>query len=95
MYSAFLRGASKVYSTDRVPQRLAKAKSIGAIPIDFSSGDPVNQIMAFESQGVDCSCDCVGYESVNAEGINVENLVISQAINLIKLVVGLGSLEFT
>ncbi len=90
MYSAFLRGASKVYSIDRVPQRLAKAKSIGAIPIDFSSGDPVKQIMAFEPQGVDCSCDCVGYERVNAEGVNVENLVISQAVNLTKAGGGIG-----
>jgi threonine dehydrogenase-like Zn-dependent dehydrogenase len=37
-YSALFRGASKVYSVDRVPQRLAKAKSLGAIPIDFTDG---------------------------------------------------------
>jgi threonine dehydrogenase-like Zn-dependent dehydrogenase len=51
-YSAFLRGASKVYSVDRVPQRLAKAKSIGAIPIDFSKGDPVTQIMIASDSNV-------------------------------------------
>ena len=43
-YSATLRGASEVYVVDRVPERLAKAKEIGAIPIDFSKGDAVQQI---------------------------------------------------
>jgi threonine dehydrogenase-like Zn-dependent dehydrogenase len=43
-YSAVLRGASEVYSVDRVPERLAKAKEIGCIPIDFSKGDPAQQI---------------------------------------------------
>jgi glutathione-independent formaldehyde dehydrogenase len=40
-YSCLLRGASEVYVVDRVPERLAKAKQISAIPIDFSKGDPV------------------------------------------------------
>lgn len=43
-YSAILRGASEVYVVDRVPERLAKAEQIGCIPIDFSHGDPVEQI---------------------------------------------------
>jgi threonine dehydrogenase-like Zn-dependent dehydrogenase len=44
-YSAVLRGASEVYAVDRVPERLTKVKAIGAIPIDFSKGDPVDQIL--------------------------------------------------
>ena len=44
-YSAVLRGASFVYVVDRVPERLEKAKEIGAIPIDFSKGDPAEQII--------------------------------------------------
>ena len=43
-YSAVLRGASEVYVVDRVPERLAKAKEIGCIPIDFSKGDAAEQI---------------------------------------------------
>lgn len=43
-YSAVLRGAADVYVVDRVPERLAKAKEIGCIPIDFSKGDPAVQI---------------------------------------------------
>lgn len=89
-YSALFRGASKVYSVDRVPKRLAKAKSIGATPINFSKGDPVAQILKLEPNGVDRSCDCVGYESVNAEGMNVGNLVYSQAINVTRAGGGIG-----
>jgi threonine dehydrogenase-like Zn-dependent dehydrogenase len=43
-YSAVLCGASEVYVVDRIPERLAKAKEIGCIPINFQDGDPVQQI---------------------------------------------------
>jgi threonine dehydrogenase-like Zn-dependent dehydrogenase len=45
-YSAVLRGASEVYVVDRVPERLAKAKEIGCVAINFSASDPVEQIKA-------------------------------------------------
>lgn len=67
-YSAFLRGATRVYSVDHVPARLAKPKSIDAIPTDFSASDPVAQILKLEPNGVDRSCDCVGFECVDATG---------------------------
>ncbi|KAK0106196.1 hypothetical protein ONS96_003841 [Cadophora gregata f. sp. sojae] len=89
-YSAFLRGASKVYSVDRVPERLAKAKSIGAIPIDFSKSDPVAQILKHEPAGVDRACDCIGYECVDAKGKNVGNLVLTQAIQVTRVAGGIG-----
>ncbi|KAG0652516.1 putative zinc-type alcohol dehydrogenase [Hyphodiscus hymeniophilus] len=89
-YSALFRGASKVYSVDRVPQRLAKAKSLGAIPIDFTGGDPVTQILKLEPDGVNRSCDCVGYECVNAEGVNIGNTVIVNAINVTRSGGGIG-----
>lgn len=85
-----MRGASKEYSVDRVGQRLAKAKSIGAIPIDFSKSDPVAQILAFEPNRVDCPCEFSGYECVNAEGVNVGNLTATQAINVTKIGGGIG-----
>lgn len=43
-YSAVLRGAAEVYVVDRVPERLQKAKEIGAIPVDLSKGNPAEQI---------------------------------------------------
>lgn len=44
-YSAIIRGASNIFVVDRVPERLQKAKEIGATPIDFSASDPVEQIL--------------------------------------------------
>jgi threonine dehydrogenase-like Zn-dependent dehydrogenase len=89
-YSALLRGATRVYSVDHVPKRLAKAKSIGAIPINFKDGDPVAQILKFEPNGVDRSCDCVGFECIDASGKNVENIVITQAIEVTRPYGGIG-----
>ncbi len=43
-YSSLLRGASEVYVVDRAPERLRKAESVGAVPIDFTKGDPSEQI---------------------------------------------------
>ncbi|KAH8804410.1 putative S-glutathione dehydrogenase [Xylogone sp. PMI_703] len=89
-FSAKLRGALRVYSVDRIPERLARAKSIGAIPINFAHGDPVAQILALEPNGVDRTCDCVGFECVNSEGKNIENLIITQAINVTRVGGGIG-----
>jgi threonine dehydrogenase-like Zn-dependent dehydrogenase len=90
VYSAFLRGASKVFSVDCIPQRLLKAKELGAIPIDFTKGDPVAQILKYEPEGVDRCCECVGFECINAEGVNVGNIVLTQAINVARNGGGIG-----
>lgn len=90
-YSALkFRGAIRVYSVDNVPERLEKAKNIGAIPINFSHGDPVAQIMKFEPKGVDRSCDCVGFECIDAKGKNVEAIVLTQAVRVTRTGGGIG-----
>jgi len=43
-HSAMIRGAADVYVVDRVKERLDKAREMGAIPINFAEGDPVEQI---------------------------------------------------
>jgi len=43
--SAKIRGASEIYVVDAVPERLEKIEQLGATPIDFSQGDPVEQIL--------------------------------------------------
>ncbi|GER83816.1 alcohol dehydrogenase [Thermogemmatispora aurantia] len=64
-YSCLLRGASEVYVVDRVPERLKKIEEIGAIPIDFSKGDPVEQIRQMRGgDGVDKGIDAVGYQAI-------------------------------
>lgn len=89
-YSAVLRGASKVYVVDFVPERLAKAASIGAIPINFTEGDPVDQILAHEPRGVRRSCDCVGYECLNEQLKPQENIVLTNCIKVTEPTGGIG-----
>ncbi len=43
-YSCLLKGAAEVYVVDAVPERLDKAGEIGAVPVDYRHGDPVDQI---------------------------------------------------
>lgn len=63
-YSALLRGAKKVFSVDRVPERLQKAEEIGAVPINFAEGDPAEQIKEHtEGIGTDKGVDAVGYQA--------------------------------
>lgn len=82
-HSAMLKGASEVYVVDRSPARLKKAEEIGAIPVDFSKGDPVEQILEMRMNnqmimsekrpgeekmpGVTCGIDAVGYQAVDWE----------------------------
>src|SRR5207247_7703879 len=63
-YSALLRGASEVFVVDRIPERLAKAKEIGAVPINFEQGNPVEQIHEQTGgEGTDKGIDAVGYQA--------------------------------
>ncbi len=87
-YSSILKGASEVYVVDNIPERLEKAKELGAIPVNFSDGDPVEQIFKLRKkntaiqeshrpgeeklQGVDCAIDAVGYQARDDENPNKE-----------------------
>ena len=82
-YAAILKGAAVVYVVDRAPERLKRAQSIGAIPIDFTKGDPVEQIRDHKKKdrqmqsamrpeghkmsGVMCAIDAVGYQAHSQE----------------------------
>ena len=77
LHSAKIRGASRVYSVDYVPERLALAEQQGAIPINFREADPVEQILALEPSGVARSVDAVGYEQVN-RNLTVQSDVITR-----------------
>lgn len=82
-YSALLRGAGDVYVVDRVPERLQKIKDIGAIPIDFSKGDPVQQIRDMRhGDGVDKGIDAVGYQAV-AQGKEAPSTVLDALIMIV------------
>lgn len=91
-YSGILRGASRVFVVDQVKERLDAAKSIGCIPIDFSKGDPVEQIIK-ENLGelVDRAIDAVGYQAVDKSGSKEQpNIVLDQLIMVTRPTGGLG-----
>jgi glutathione-independent formaldehyde dehydrogenase len=87
--SASLRGAGEIYVVDRVPERLRLAEQLGGTPIDFTRGNPVEQIKEMRSNnqawrgalrpgeermnGVDCGCDCVGYQGRDQQDPSHEN----------------------
>jgi glutathione-independent formaldehyde dehydrogenase len=86
-YSALLRGAAKVFSVDRVPERLAKAEEIGAIPIDFTKGDPAEQIKEqTDGEGTDKGVDAVGYQAQSHKDPGQEEpaIVLNQLIQTVR-----------
>jgi glutathione-independent formaldehyde dehydrogenase len=80
-YSALLRGASRVFVVDRIPERLAKAHDIGAIPIDFEPGDPAHQIKEqTEGEGTDKGIDAVGYQAHGTKGKGEEPAIVLNSL---------------
>jgi len=80
-YSGIIRGASKVYVVDQVPERLESAKKIGCIPINFTESDPVAQIIKHNGGMVDRAVDAVGYQAVDKGGKKEQpNVVLDQLI---------------
>ena len=92
-YSARLRGASQIFVVDRVPERLSKAESIGAIPIDFSAGDPVEQIRdQTGGEGTDKGVDAVGYQAQGhgKEGGEEPAVVLNSLVQTVRPTGALG-----
>ncbi|KAI4601848.1 hypothetical protein KJ359_010713 [Pestalotiopsis sp. 9143b] len=91
-YSAVLRGASRVFVVDRVPERLEAAQKIDCVPIDFTKGDAVDQIIAANGGDmVDRSIDAVGYQAVGASGASEQpNIVLENMIRVTRACGGLG-----
>lgn len=80
-YSALLRGAARVFCVDRIPERLAKAEEIGAIPIDFSQDDPVAMIKdQTGGEGTDKGIDAVGYQAQVGDGSKEEPAVVLNSL---------------
>ena len=97
-YSCMISGASQVYSVDHVQERLDAAKGIGAIPINYDKGDPVQQIKESRNgNGVDKGIDAVGYQATKAgssavggEQDEVPNIVLNQLIEAVNPTGALG-----
>jgi threonine dehydrogenase-like Zn-dependent dehydrogenase len=90
-YSAQLRGASRVYVVDRVPERLKAAEKIGCTPIDFGKSDAVDQIIEANGGMVDRAVDAVGYQAVDKGGSKEQpNIVLENLIRVTRPCGGLG-----
>ncbi|KAK6820345.1 hypothetical protein RU639_007514 [Aspergillus parasiticus] len=90
-YSAQLRGASRVFVVDRVPERLAVAEKIGCTAIDFTKGDAVDQIIHLNGGEVDRSVDAVGYQAVDTSGSKEKpNIVLENMIRVTRACGGMG-----
>lgn len=85
-YSASLRGASRIFVVDRVSERLTKAEEIGAIPIDFSQSDPIEQIKKrTDGVGTDKGIDAVGYQAHTKDASREEPAtVLNQLIETVR-----------
>lgn len=99
-YCSIMKGASEVYVVDKSEKRLKLAKSIGAIPVNFKDGDPVEQILELRQQtavvkeslhpeeklsGVECGIDAVGYQAYDRQ--DPENLNPPQVLSDLATVV--------
>lgn len=95
-YSSLLKGAAEVYVVDRVPERLDKAGELGATPVDYRQGDPVDQIRELRRagglplgeeamSGVHIGIDAVGFQAHDRSTPEQENptQVISDLARLI------------
>ena len=95
-HAALVKGAAEVYVVDHVPARLDKAGELGATPVDFSLGDPVEQIQDLRRAhglplgeepmtGVDVGIDAVGFQARDRSDPSRENplQVISDLARLV------------
>jgi glutathione-independent formaldehyde dehydrogenase len=91
-YSALLRGATKVFVVDRVTERLQKAQEIGAIPINFAEGNPVEQIKdQTGGEGTDKGVDAVGYQAHSrAEEREEPAIVLNSLVETVRATGALG-----
>ena len=96
-YSCLIRGAATVYSIDHVSERLDMAAGIGAVPINFDSVDPVEQIRDLQGGLVDKAIDAVGYQAAasgssaaGGEQDEVPNIVLNQMIDVVSPTGALG-----
>lgn len=89
--SATIKGASQVMVVDRHPDRLSLAEQIGAIPIDDSRGDPVEQVRELtDGRGADKGCECVGYQAHDPQGNEHPNLTLNNLVQSVRFTGKIG-----
>ncbi len=90
-HSALIRGATEVFVVDKVADRLALAEKIGAIPIDFSAGDPAEQILELTGGlGCDRGVEAVGFQAHDAGGEEHPELTLDNLVKVVRSAGGIG-----
>ena len=90
-HSAMIRGASEVFVVDKEKDRLDLAGRIGATPVDFSRGDPAEQILdATGGRGTDCGVEAVGYQAHDPSGNEHPELVLDNLVKVVRSTGGIG-----
>jgi glutathione-independent formaldehyde dehydrogenase len=90
-YSAVLKDARQVMVVDFHADRLSLAEKIGAIPIDFSKGSPVDRVMELTGgRGADRGCECVGYQAHDPQGREQPNLTMNNLVKSVKFTGRIG-----
>jgi glutathione-independent formaldehyde dehydrogenase len=90
-YSASIKGASQIMVVDRHPDRLQLAEKIGAIPIDDSKTDPVEEVMRLTNNvGADRGCECVGWQCHDPAGHEVPNQTMNRLVGSVRATGGIG-----
>jgi threonine dehydrogenase-like Zn-dependent dehydrogenase len=83
--SSMIKGASQVMVVDTHRDRLALAEKAGAMAIDDTGNDGVEQIMELTGgKGADRGCECVGYQCCNMHREEVPNLTMNNLVQTVK-----------
>lgn len=90
--SATVKGARKVMVVDRHPDRLRLAEQIGAIAIDDSKGDPVEQVMEHtKGVGADRGAECVCYQAHDVQGNEDNAATLNALVSSVRFTGGIGT----
>src|SRR5436190_17124695 len=89
--SAQFRGAAAVVVGDRIPERLAQARSFGCETVDISKGDIPDQLEQILGEPeVDAAVDCVGFEA-RGHGADAEHEAPATVLNSVMTVARAGA----
>jgi threonine dehydrogenase-like Zn-dependent dehydrogenase len=89
--SAGIRGANKIMVVDNHTDRLKLAEEFGAIPIDFSKGPAVEQVLEeTNGLGADRGCECVGYQCCDKHGHEHNNMTMNELVQAVKATGSIG-----
>jgi glutathione-independent formaldehyde dehydrogenase len=89
--SADVKGASQVFVIEQQPDRIRLIEQLGAIPIDPSKSDPVEQILEQTAgEGTDRGAECVGYQAHDHHGDEDPTLTMNNLVAAVRPTGGIG-----